>query len=528
MIRGGQVNRGSESDDRHPKITVEEPSQWNISFHSGGTQSPSEMESDEEDEDDWITFLSRADTSESIMILEDGSVPTCENKSSGRNTKDESDARIKKSSAADHESVIGGIEVQFMYIQMEFCEKSTLRTAIDGGLYKDKVRVWRLFRELVEGLDHLHQQRMIHRDLKPVNIFLDSNDHVKIGDFGLATTNIITRTGSFVNEQLLESIDTRSGDNRSFLNYFGDGSMTGEVGTALYAAPELFANGRKTIYSQKVDIYSLGIIFFEMCYHPLLTAMERAKVLMSIRLKDIIMPADLNESDMPQQYHIIRWLLNHDPNKRPTSLELLQSDFFPPPQLEETELQEMVRHTLLNPQSKAYKYLVDSCFNQVVTPAEDYTFNMSLHPSNLGFLPPAHKYLLQEAVKEQIVTVFRRHGAICVPTPLLLPSSASHRSLGAKSNAVNGYRMSPPDPSQRNASYVRLMTRSGGIVSLPHDLRMSFARYVAWNGISHLKRYSVDRVYREKHPYGFHPRELYECAFDIVTPDSGIALETFF
>lgn len=72
-------------------------------------------------------------------------------------------------------------------------------------------RVWRLFREIVEGmfmyyslavnnklslyvgLAHIHQQGMIHRDLKPVNIFLDSNDHVKIGDFGLATTNIIQR-----------------------------------------------------------------------------------------------------------------------------------------------------------------------------------------------------------------------------------------------------------------------------------------------------------------------------------------------
>lgn len=83
-------------------------------------------------------------------------------------------------------------EIQFMYIQMEFCEKSTLRTAIDGGLYEDRERVWRLFREIVEGLAHIHQQGMIHRDLKPVNIFLDSNDHVKIGDFGLATTNILS------------------------------------------------------------------------------------------------------------------------------------------------------------------------------------------------------------------------------------------------------------------------------------------------------------------------------------------------
>lgn len=91
-------------------------------------------------------------------------------------------------------------EIQFMYIQMEFCEKSTLRTAIDNGLYEDEERVWRLFREIVEGLAHIHQQGMIHRDLKPVNIFLDSNDHVKIGDFGLATTNILST--------LVQTIDT--------------------------------------------------------------------------------------------------------------------------------------------------------------------------------------------------------------------------------------------------------------------------------------------------------------------------------
>ena len=79
-----------------------------------------------------------------------------------------------------------------MYIQMEFCEKSTLRTAIDSELYKDEDRVWRLFREIAEGLSHIHRRGMIHRDLKPVNIFLDRNDHVKIGDFGLATTNILS------------------------------------------------------------------------------------------------------------------------------------------------------------------------------------------------------------------------------------------------------------------------------------------------------------------------------------------------
>lgn len=54
-------------------------------------------------------------------------------------------------------------EIQIMYIQMEFCEKSTLRIAIDNHLYSNTERLWRLFREIIEGLAHIHSQGMIHR-----------------------------------------------------------------------------------------------------------------------------------------------------------------------------------------------------------------------------------------------------------------------------------------------------------------------------------------------------------------------------
>lgn len=471
-LDGGESGSGDEDDEE-------------------GTTSSSDEDSDEESDCDWINFIpppaaaicASDESSSGIEFLNSDSAagdevsPPVNNRIGRRGTE----ARPKRS-GGEEKSITRRLrsprmENQFMYIQMEFCEKSTLRTAIDSGLSADKERMWRLFREIAEGLAHIHQQGMIHRDLKPVNIFLDSRDQVKIGDFGLATTSFL-------------ALQSQEHNMSAHLSAQTDADRTGCVGTALYVAPELTGNASRSTYNNKVDLYSLGIIFFEMSMPPFGTAMERVSTIHAIRTPEVEFPEQvLRDASLTQIVKVLRWLLNHDPSRRPNSEELLSSDLIPPARLEATELQEMLRNVLANPQSKTYKHLVSRCLSQHNDEILELTYHLGLS---------VHSACL-EYVKNRVVNLLRLHGAVEVTTPLLTPLEAEHLP--------------------RNS--VKLMTHSGCVVYLPFDFRRPLARQVALNGINSMRRYSVGRVYREKKVFNFHPKQLYEAAFDIINPGPG-------
>ncbi|CAL1296337.1 unnamed protein product [Larinioides sclopetarius] len=394
------------------------------------------------------------------------------------------------SSSIDQETLNSGrntpeIKIrQFMYIQMEFCEKSTLRTAIDNGLHKDRSLVWRLFREIVEGLHYMHQQGVIHRDLKPVNIFLDSNDHVKIGDFGLAT-DVISK--SAVNDTSCIDLEPLS---RSEVV---DGTQTGRVGTTFYVAPEITASG-KVSYSQKVDIYSLGIIFFEMCYPPPVTLMERNIIISDLRLREVKLPENSDGLLTDEMIQLIRWLLQHDVSKRPNCHELITSKYIPPLLTEESELNNLLHNIVSNPQSRMYKHMISALFDQKVAPEFDFTYDIDvLKSQGLG----SKSSQTFSSVVDVLNKIMRLHAAVYLSAPTLMP----------KSSMIN-----------IDESYVQIMEHGGGIVTMPHNLRVPFARYIAQREIDHLKRYSLEKVYRQQKVFGCHPREQLEFAFDIVTP----------
>ena len=121
-------------------------------------------------------------------------------------------------------------------IILEYCDGLDLRQYIDK--YKAQKQsinqdiIFNFIFDIINGLKEIHSKNLIHRDLKPENLFLTSKNTIKIGDFGLVKQLNMTRYA------------------------------TTQAGTFNYSAPEII-NGQK--YNNKVDLWALGCIIYELC-----------------------------------------------------------------------------------------------------------------------------------------------------------------------------------------------------------------------------------------------------------------------
>ncbi|KAF2811445.1 kinase-like protein [Mytilinidion resinicola] len=362
-----------------------------------------------------------------------------------------------------------------LYIQMEYCEKQTLRDLIRKGLYEEPEEYWRLLRQVLEGLAHIHGHGIIHRDLKPDNVFIDVAKIPKIGDFGLATSGQYHR------------VDKGASSSNNI-----DGDMTHSVGTALYVAPEL-RSGAGGSYNDKVDMYSLGIIFFEMC-HPLKTAMERDHVIRALREKQHTLPDDFQGAEKALEGSIITSLISHRPSERPSCVELLRSGKVPL-QIEDEAIKEALK-ALSDRNSPHYQKMMAALFSQKPdNQVKDFAWDMgtatgvhSLKASDVG---------LQNLIEDRLSMIFRSHGAVKTQRQLLLPW-ADHYS---------------------NSSVVKLFDTSGTLVQLPYDLTLPYARSLGRGAPTLEKTYTIGTVFRNNYAIGA-PRSNGEADFDIVSYDT--------
>ena len=73
---------------------------------------------------------------------------------------------------------------------MEYCSQGDLNAYLtkhrENNRYISEPRIWKFFIHILLGLDALHSKRILHRDLKSLNVFLTKNNVAKVGDLGVA------------------------------------------------------------------------------------------------------------------------------------------------------------------------------------------------------------------------------------------------------------------------------------------------------------------------------------------------------
>jgi tRNA A-37 threonylcarbamoyl transferase component Bud32 len=154
------------------------------------------------------------------------------------------------------------------YMTMELVDGASLRPLIRGGRYRARELLWILI-QTCRSVAHIHAQGLIHRDLKPENILLARTGTVKVGDFGLV--DVMASDGTDANLTRTNTV----------------------LGTLNYMAPEQRVDASRV--TPKADVYSMGVVFFELATGKLplgrYDAPSRCNVLLDPRLDAPILSA---------------------------------------------------------------------------------------------------------------------------------------------------------------------------------------------------------------------------------------------
>ncbi|CAG9325927.1 unnamed protein product [Blepharisma stoltei] len=184
------------------------------------------------------------------------------------------------------------IEKNTLHIIMEFCDKGDLsnQIRIQSGRLFAEAKIWKYFIQMCMGLEYIHSKKILHRDIKSMNVFLVKEDSVRIGDLGVA--KVLSSTAAFAHTT---------------------------VGTPYYLSPELC---EEKPYNVKSDVWALGCVLYEMCTlkHPFDANNQGALILKILRANY----SPISSQYSPELRDLVTMCLHKDYKKRPSVSGILK------------------------------------------------------------------------------------------------------------------------------------------------------------------------------------------------------------
>ena len=216
--------------------------------------------------------------------------------------------KIKHPNIISLKEVIHVVEDHIVYIVIEFADVGPLSSILESGFKFSPDQIQNIFAQVIRGIAFLHQNSIVHQDLKPSNILMKSNGRVLISDFGIGHS-------------------------------FEYAAMV--VGTPAYQAPEviddseIFDMSSENLAEQaqninhnpgEEDVWSLGVTLYELVFHDLpFYGGNVFEIVRSIIMTDVLEPPAPCD---PILWDLITKMLTIDPKKRITVQEIMQHPYF--------------------------------------------------------------------------------------------------------------------------------------------------------------------------------------------------------
>lgn len=206
---------------------------------------------------------------------------------------------VRIASKLNHPNIVRTLDYGYddgrYYLVMDYIDGTNMQDLINQRGPLEITSVVTLVTQLCDALDYAHQQGIIHRDIKPQNVLIDRDEHVRLVDFGLARA--VANTGLTVTNPT--------------------------IGTIGYLAPEQIQNGPLTA---RTDIYALGIMMFEMVTGrlPFENASALAVALAHVQ-QEPPLPRVYNPHVSPNLELVIRRCMAKDPDRRYPSVKELKA-----------------------------------------------------------------------------------------------------------------------------------------------------------------------------------------------------------